>query len=278
MRHIITHATTDGTIMEQKQSWALVTGGSSGIGYEYACQLALRSYPVFIVSNQEPECIQAANHINRQYGVAARYLVTDLSLSNAAEEVYNFCRQNNMEIEVLVNNAGMFFWSLLHEASPEKILTITQLHVTTPTMLCRLFGNEMRKKQKGYILNVASIAAWMSFPTLATYANSKMYIKNFTLSLHYELKDYNVKVCYIAPGAVDTSLYQLSPKMRNILRKLHIMLSPQEVARKGINALMKGKKRVIPGCINYLFIGLVKICPLGLINIAKRLIYKKNDL
>ena len=263
--------------MEQKKSWALITGGSSGIGYEYARQLASRSYAVFIVSNQEAECIQAATDIHRQFGVETRYFVIDLSLSHAAEEVYHFCMQNNMEIEVLVNNAGMFFWNMLHEAPPEKILTITQLHITTPTMLCRLFGDEMRKRQKGYILNVASIAAWMTFPTLATYANSKMYIKNFPLSLHYELNDYHVNVCYIAPGAVDTSLYQLSPKMRHLLCKLHIMLSPQKVARKGINALMKGRKRVIPGCINYLFIGLVKICPLWLINIAKRLIYKSKS-
>lgn len=253
--------------------WALVTGGSSGIGYQYACQLAKRHYAILIVSNQEVECPAAAQKISDTYHVPTRYFVTDLSLPHAAEQVYEYCQQEQLTIDVLVNNAGMFFWSMLHEATPQKILTITQLHVTTPTMMCRLFGADMQARRHGYILNVSSITAWMPFPTLASYSNTKTYIKNFSLSLHYELNDYNVKVTYIAPGAVDTPLYNLPPKTRQLLRKIHLMLPPEAVAEQGIKALMKGKKRVVPGVINYLFIALVKLCPLAIINLLKPLVY-----
>ncbi len=257
------------------QKWALVTGASSGMGAAYAEELAKQGFAVILVGNREEETENKANFLNAHYHIPTKTLIIDLAQQEAAKQVFEYCQKWNLQVEVLINNAGTFFWHSLTAVEDSKIQNMLQLHVTTPTMLCYYFGQQMQKRKHGYILNVASIVAWMPFPTLAMYANTKTYLKNFSYSLHYELKQYGVCLSYVAPGAVDTNLYGLPQKTRKKLLHLHIMHTPQYVAKKALKGLFKGKKRIVPGAINYLVIALVKICPLCLVDSIRKRFFKQ---
>lgn len=258
------------------QSWALVTGASSGIGKEYARILAAKNYSIVLVSNQEKACQECASEIRKSFGVDTKVLFIDLSKQDAAQHVFDFCLAEQIKIDVLVNNAGMFFWKLFIEADITKIQTMLNLHINTTTLLCRLFAKSMQEQGHGFILNASSICAWMNYPTISIYGASKSYLKSFSTSLHYEMKPYGVSVCHVAPGAVDTSLYGMNEKTRHRLCFWHIMLKPHQVAKKGIQGLFKGKKVVVPGKINWIFIVLVCIVPTRFINFLRQKIYRPN--
>ena len=178
----------------------------------------------------------------------------DLSIPEAAEQIFDFCKQEQIEVEVLVNNAGMFFFDAVVNGDYNRSKTMVQLHVTTPTILCAMFGHEMKKRRKGYILNISSFSAWMPYPVIAIYGAGKAYIKNFSRSLAYELKDFGVNISAICPGAVDTDLYSLSLANRKLFRKLGIMHSPDKIAKIGVKSLFRGKVIVVPGILNKIII------------------------
>ena len=182
--------------------WALVTGGSSGMGLEYARQLAARGYDLLLVSNQQAALEQAADDLHDQFGVRTMARYQDLSSVAAADELLAFCVAHSLEIEVLVNNAGMFFFEELHPENEAKALKMLQLHVYTPTRLCILFGEAMKHRGQGYILNVSSMAAKLPCPGIAVYSATKAYLKSFSKSLYFEMRPYGVGVTTVCPAAI----------------------------------------------------------------------------
>ena len=161
---------------------SLVTGASSGIGLQYATQLA-RDYhsDILLVSNQQAELQQVAEQLHNDFGVQTIPHYADLSLPTAAEDLFDYCQQNHLQVDVLINNAGVFFFNPYCETSMKRIDLMLQLHVVTVAKLCRLFGEEMAKrtetisgcKHKGYILNMSSMSAWMAMPGIQTYNATK---------------------------------------------------------------------------------------------------------
>ncbi|MDO4755256.1 MAG: SDR family NAD(P)-dependent oxidoreductase, partial [Parabacteroides sp.] len=199
--------------------YALVTGGSSGIGLEYARQLAEKGYHLVIVSNQEEENRGVAEEIHSCFGVDVRPLYADLSQPDSAEMVYTWCRKQALHIHILISNAGILHFGRLVNAKEEVIDRIVTLHCTTPAKLCRLFAADMSKRHDGHILLMSSMAAWLPYPTISLYGSTKTFLKNFGQALWYELRPYGVCVTTIFPGAVDTPLYQLDEKKRRLLRR-----------------------------------------------------------
>ena len=130
--------------------YALVTGASSGIGLQYATVLAEKyKKDLVLVSNQEKELIEVAKDIEAKYGVKTVTLYKDLSTETASQEVYDFCKENNLEIEILINNAGVFYFNDLTLTSEARINLMLHLHIRTVTQMCRLFGMDMRERGKG---------------------------------------------------------------------------------------------------------------------------------
>ena len=241
--------------------FALVTGASSGIGLMYARELASRGYDLVIVSNQENEIKLAADSIVKDFSVKAHPIYMDLTQENAAEELMQFCKGNGIEIEVLINNAGVFFFNPLIKTARKRIDVMLDLHVKTVVHMCQVFGADMAERGHGYILNMSSMSAWMTMPGINIYNATKAYILNFSRSLWYELKPHGVIVTAVCPGAVDTALYGLSNYWRKVAVGLGVSMPPAKLVRKALKASMKGKKQTMPGWINHLFVPLIKHLP-----------------
>lgn len=242
--------------------FALVTGASSGVGKAYSTILA-RDYKhdLILISNQEKELNELAAHLSQTYGVRAVALYKDLSLQSAATDIYEWCQTNNFEVDILINNAGMFFWKPIIEVTPERVQTILNLHIFTLTMLCRLFGEDMARRRKGYILNMSSMTAWMSMPGIQCYNASKAFVLNFSKSLWYEMKPMGVKVTTLTPGAIDTPLYGLDDKTRRRLVRFGISFTPEHFARIALKRMIKGKKQAMPGWINHIAVPIISHLP-----------------
>ena len=270
---------------------ALVTGASSGIGLEYAKQLA-RDYhtDLLLVSNQEQEQQQVATELAAQYGVKTIALYADLSKQNAAEELYQYCVDNQLTVDILVNNAGVFFFNPYCETSMKRIELMLNLHMITVAKLTRLFGEDMvnrqlteeekaqklcgKPRQKGYILNMSSMSAWMAMPGIQTYNATKAFIYNFSKSLWYELKPKGVNITVMTPGAVDTELFGLAPNLRRLAVNLTVAIPPEKLVKRALKKMFRGKKADMPGVINYLCTPLLKHTPDWLLFFAIKLIGK----
>ena len=252
-------------------SYALVTGGSSGIGLAYSEELAEKGYDILIVSNREDLNQSAQASLQQKYpNNKIETLFADLTDEDAPQRLLDHCHEHGMEVEVLVNNAGMFYFGAVVDHPAKLTEKMVMLHNYAPASLCALFGAEMKARHKGYILNASSITAYMTFPTIATYGASKAFLLKFSKALSFELSHHGVKVCAVCPGAVDTDLYNLSPNLRKWLCRFGIMLKPRQVAHRGVRALFNGRKRKVPGLINYLFIFLCFLLPGFIVNIVKK--------
>lgn len=245
--------------------WALVTGGSSGMGLEYARQLAARGYDLLLVSNQQAELEQAAADLHEQFGVNTMARFQDLSSVAAAEALLAFCVERSLEIEVLINNAGMFFFEELHPENEAKALKMLQLHVYTPTRLCILFGEEMKRRGQGYILNVSSMAAKLPCPGIAVYSATKAYLKSFSKSLYFEMRPYGVGVTTVCPAAIATPLYKLKPSMMRLGVKVGLIGTPQWLVRRALRRMFKKRRVVKPGFMNYYLPPLIALLPKWLV-------------
>ncbi len=252
---------------------ALVTGATSGIGLMYARELARQGHDLVLVSNQAVELLQVAEDLHYEFGVATYVVYKDLTSPTAAQEVHDFCVEYQLDIDILINNAGVFYFNYLTHVQMEKIERMLSLHVLNTTRMTRLFGADMQARGKGYILNMSSLAAFVPMPGIQCYVATKAYIDNFSRSVWYELHPYGVNVLSVTPGAVDTGLYGLSMPLRKLALRLHVSITPETLVRRALKALFKGKKQTMPGLLNHLYLPFVKHCPDWLI----RLIFKHID-
>jgi len=245
--------------------WALITGGSSGMGLEYARQLAAKGYDLLLVSNQEEELAKAAEQLSQDYGVKVMGHYQNLAVETAAEELFSFCQTENLEIDILINNAGMFFFEELSTDNEAKALTMMRLHMFTPTRLCVLFGEEMKHHGHGFILNVSSMAAKLPCPGIAIYSATKAYLKSFGKSLYFEMRPYGVGVTTVCPAAIATPLYKLKPSLLKLGVNIGLIGTPQWLVRRALRRMFHKRRVVKPGLMNYYLPPLIAILPKWLV-------------
>jgi short-subunit dehydrogenase len=256
-----------------KNHFALVTGASSGMGLEFARQLAQRGYNLLIVSNV-PEIHEAAKELSAISHQPSEVipLVMDLGQQNSARELYEYTRAHEIEVEVLVNNAGVYHDRDILDDSEAFTSLIMNLHMYTPAMLCYLFGKDMRERRKGYILNVCSVTSKMAAQRLGTYGGTKAFLCHFTRALHIELRQYGVHVTDVSPGAVDTGLYSIPPFMTKLGKCLGIIVSPQTLVRRALRALFHGRaKTTIPTVFWRVLCFIILLIPTCLLRLIRRL-------
>lgn len=241
--------------------YAIVTGASSGVGREYAVQLAYRGYNLILVSNDANGNDNISIEIKNKYKIVVYPFNLDLTLTASVDALVRFVEQENLQVDVLVCNAGVLVFGGVTSTSVLSMERIVELHCLVPTLLCRAFARKMVGHGKGYILIMSSATAWMPYPTIAAYSATKAYLKTFGRSLWYELRDRGVKVTVVFPGAIDTSFYDLSISMRQHLLWWHVMLSPAVVARKGLKALFAGRHCLVPGVFTKLCVVICRLLP-----------------
>lgn len=256
----------------QRNTWALVTGASSGMGLEYCRQLAGFGCNLLMVSNEEEKLQSLSQDFQKQFSISTVPYYCDLARPDAAREIYQFCQHQELKVEILVNNAGMFFFEEIKTANHLKAEKMLYLHTTTPTQLIMLFGEDMKQRESGYILNMSSICAGMKVPGIALYTSTKTYIRNLSKSLYFEYKARGVKMTVVCPGAVATPLYRLKPSLMSLGVKLGFINKPEFVVRKALKGLLRAKREVKPGLMAYYLPPMIAILPKWLIYIIwKRL-------
>ncbi|MBR0176097.1 MAG: SDR family oxidoreductase [Bacteroidales bacterium] len=241
--------------------WALITGGSSGMGLEYARQLAEIGCNLLLVSNQKEELEKVSEDLKRNTTLQIVPHYQDLATESAAEELFGFCQAVGLQIDILINNAGMFFFEELTAENEAKALTMLRLHIFAPTRLCVLFGERMKQQGFGYIINMSSMAAKLPCPGITIYAATKAYLKSFGKSLYFEMRPYGVGVTTVCPGAIATPLYRLKPSLLNLGVKLGLIGTPQWLVRKALNGMMRKKRVVKPGFMNVYLPPLIALLP-----------------
>ncbi len=252
--------------------WALVTGAGSGIGRCYALRLAALGYNLVLAGNR-PEPLEA---VGREIGTAApgtqvRTASIDLARIGAAEELHDFTRREGIEIDVLINNAGIFSFCDLLRTPAERIERIILLHDLTNTEMCRLYAADMvRRGRGGHILNMSSYSLWMPFPGLSLYSASKAYLRAFSVAFAKEVREAGIRVTAVCPAGVATDLYGLTPRWQRIGLRVGALISADACARRGLRGLWRGRRTIVPDWWNRLWIPLCKLLPMALIAPLRR--------
>ncbi len=240
------------------------------MGYCYARQLAERGYNLLIVSNEQA-IHDKADILRHDYSVQVVSLVMDLGQQSAAKDLHDYCAKENLTIEVLVNNAGVYHDRDILADSEGFNSLILNLHMYTPAMLCYHFGQDMVKRGKGYILNVCSITSRMAAQRLGTYGATKAFLHNYTRALHIELHDKGVHVTNVSPGAVDTGLYNINATITRLGKMVGFIVSPEYLCKRALNGLFAGCDKVsVPFVWNLLLVSLVRIIPVSLLRLIRR--------
>ncbi len=234
--------------------FALVTGGSSGIGLEIARSLERRGYALLLVSNDEAGLQSAKADLSKETSVEINTFCINLAEPDSAQRLFGHCHERQLEVEVLVNNAGFFFFGEIARAELPKASAMIQLHVHTTALLCTLFAADMKTREKGYILNTSSISVFKSFPGIGYYAGTKSFIRYFTRSLRTELRMHGIKVTCLLPGATATNLYDPNVIKVELGKKWGIMMEASAVAEAGVKALFADKAEIVPGFMTNLML------------------------
>ena len=239
---------------------ALITGGSSGMGLEYARQLGAKGYSLVLVSNREDELSAASEKLSAA-GFQVLTHFADLALADAADQLHAWCLGEGIVPDILINNAGMFFFKEITEEDLPRVQAMLNLHVQTVTRLCVLFGAEMKKRGSGYILNMSSMAARIPAPGITVYSATKAYLKSFGVSLSYELRPYGVGVTTVCPAAIATPLYRLDPKWLRLGVKIRLIHTPEWLVRRALRAMFRRRRLIQPSAMNVWLPPLIALLP-----------------
>jgi len=238
--------------------WALITGGSMGIGYELAKVFASQKFNLVLVARSEARLRQVADELRAQHGVEIKTLVKDLSLPNAPQEIFDAL--HDTPISVLVNNAGFGWRGAFAEGDlQEKALEMMHVNMDSLVALTRLFLPSMLARKHGRILDVASTAAFQPGPFANIYFATKAFVLSFSIALSEELEGTGVTVTALCPGSTRTEFFERAD-MKN-MRRDGLMMDAGEVARIGYRGLMRGKRVVIPGAMNKVMAALTHVVP-----------------
>lgn len=242
--------------------YALITGASSGIGYELARLFAADGYPLIIVGREAQTLEAIAADLSSQHGVDVVPLVQDLFHPQAAQEIYDAVQSKGLTVDVLVNDAGQGQYGMFVEADLQRLLDIIQLNVSSLVALTHLFLKDMVARNEGRVLQVASIASEVPGPLHAVYHGTKAFVLSFTESLVNELKDSAVTITALQPGVTDTDFFDKADFPGDLkIRESDSMSDPAKVAKDGYEALMKGDDKVVSGLKNKVMTTLNNVMP-----------------
>lgn len=251
---------------------ALITGASGGIGRELARIHARRGKDVILVARSEEKLYRLKRELEAKYKIKAKVMVKDLSLATSPQEIYDEIKEENIEIEYLINNAGFGGQGYFHQRDWQKDADMIQVNMVTLSHLTRLFLPDFIARDKGKILNISSVAGEMPGPLQAVYFASKAYVTSFSNALSIELEKTKVTVTALLPAATDTGFAETSGLEGSGL--FRFSNSANKVAKDGYKAMMEGKMKKVSG-VHPIMMKLMKLIPK---KIALRIVKKMQEV
>lgn len=241
---------------------ALITGASSGIGAEFAREYARRGYNLLLTGRRQEKLETISRETKSLQNIEVEQFILELGDDGETDKLAETIRNRN-DIEILVNNAGFGYNNYFHESDIAQQETMLRVHISAPLKLIHAVLPQMLNRNKGAIINVSSLVAWIQIPGSSTYSASKLYLKQFTENLKVELMDTDIKFQVLAPGLTQTDFHKRvgmeKPNQKN--KGLARWMSAQKVVQTSLNTLSRNKTVIIPGFNNRLIIFLLKLIP-----------------
>lgn len=227
--------------------YTLITGSSKGIGKAMAYECAQKGMNLLLVALPNEEIVTVKESIQQKYTVQVEVYETDLTQPNASEQLFNWCVNQNISVNILINNAGLGQQGAFENLEIGKKLFLMNINMMVPVSLTHCFLPMLKSNSNSYILNVGSCAAFAPIPYKSLYSASKTFVLSFSRALRYELKDTSIKVCCLCPGPTLTNP-QNRLNARSIGRRGTLLeMQPEEVAQYAITDMLAGKEIIVPG-------------------------------
>jgi short-subunit dehydrogenase len=235
---------------ETKNQHVLVTGATKGIGYELARVFAENGYNLILVARTTEDLDKTANEFSSNYGIQVTPISKDLFEPDAAFELYNEVKERGITVNILVNDAGQGVYGPFTESDINRQIKIIQLNIISLTSLTYLFLKDMVARNEGKILQVASVVSEIPSPLQAVYGATKAYVLSLTEALISEIKETDVNITALQPGATDTDFFNKAGAQNSKIAQESKLADPRKVAQDGYDALMKGDDKVVSGIKN----------------------------
>lgn len=230
------------------KEYTLITGATSGIGYELVKLFSKDKNDLILVARNEEKLNEIKNDLKEKYGIDVVVIPADLSIIENAKKLYDKTKELNLKVVKLINNAGFGDSCEFTEAKIDKINQMIDLNMKALTDLTYYYANDMKENKYGRILNVSSVAAYLPGPYMSVYYASKAYVMNFSVALAVEMKKYNVKISILCPGPTKTDFaHKAEFKNENSFNKY--ATKPERVAKIAYKKFKKGKLIINPGFI-----------------------------
>ncbi len=272
--HTVTHMPLPAP---KPESTCLVTGASSGIGREFARELARRGYGVTVVARREDRLTELVAELERNNGTKADFVVCDLADAEDRKKLFETVAGRGRNVELLVNNAGMSSVGKFTELDHEDQLRMIRLNCEALQGLTREYLPGMVERNRGGVINIASVAAYQPMPFASVYGGAKAFVLSFSAAVNSELKGSAVNVTVISPGPVPTELPELAGTSDDLERAPNIMIvSPEKVAREAVEAFDHGRLDYIPGRVNAIFTRVARPLPTSVKLPLARRVFKRS--
>jgi uncharacterized protein len=233
--------------------WALVTGASSGFGFEFATLLARKGANLVLVARRKEPMERLSQRLRRDQRINVVVERLDLSETGASAQLKSKLDADGIPIDVLVNNAGYGLYGEFLHQSVEQLRKMLQVNMIAVTELTHLFGREMANRRSGHILLIASLLGFQATPGYAAYAASKAYVLLLGEALNAELKPHGVAVTVLSPGPAATSFAEIAGQ-RNTRMIRMLMMEPAPVVRLGIDSMLQRRSSVVAGVLNKIIV------------------------
>jgi uncharacterized protein len=250
--------------MKNVNKTALITGSSSGIGYELAKIHAEKGDNLVLVARNKNKLDELKNELEGKYKINIYTIGKDLSVPGAAIEVYNAVKQNGILIDYLINNAGFGDIGLFENCDWNRQERMINLNVIALVHLIRLYLPDMINRGSGKILNVASTASFQPGPTMSVYFATKAFVLNFSEAVNEEVRNKGITITALCPGSTESGFHVAAMRNGKEIKERKLP-SSRQVAEFGYNAMMKGKPVVIPGLKNSIMATAVRFIPRSLV-------------
>lgn len=251
------------------KEYILITGASSGIGYEMAKQLASKNFNLILVARSEDKLLKLQRELKTKYKNEVEYLLYDLSESNSAQDLYEQVQEKNYLVTGLINNAGFGDYGNFVEIPLKIDEKMIAVNITALVGLTKLFGADMVKSGKGRIMNVASLLSFLPFPYYSMYSATKCFVLAFTETIAAEMQGTGVTVTALCPGTVETPFHSKEMRKTNAM-SANKPMPADVVAKAGIELFLNGNGKKIVGFMNWFLSNLPRITPDKLMMMIKK--------